>query len=149
MNQDQFSEFSRKAINILFVSNPKGTSIGILAGVLLHGIAGLFTPTLKAIEWINIGALKVWHYICFAVIGLNMPSYFKRTDIDPSIKKAISFIQEQHDSKKINDWQARQMYTQLLQQVIENIVVEHNAAEKVKKITSLAAQNQPDEKKPE
>lgn len=61
MNAEQLTVFTRKAINILFVSNPRGTSLGVLTGIVLDGLIGLFSPFLKTISIINISIVKLWH----------------------------------------------------------------------------------------
>ena len=86
MNTNETSEITRKAINILFVANPKGTSIGIFLGVVLDGLVGLFTPLLKSIQWLSISAIKTWHLIGFGVFSMNLPSYLKRKEVDPIFK---------------------------------------------------------------
>jgi hypothetical protein len=137
MNGDQLTEIGRKAINILFVSNPKGTSIGIFIGVVLDGLLGLFSPLLKAIEWISISAIKLWHLIGFGVISMNLPAYLSRKEIDPSIKNAIAFIEEEKAKGNITEWQARQMYANLNQKVLESIALETSKQDVADKINSL------------
>lgn len=142
MNQDKATELARRAINILFVSNPKGTSIGVLVGVILHGIIGVLSPALKTIEWLNMGALQLWHLICLGVATMNIPPYLKRHEIDPSIQSAFEYIKLQQDNGNISEWQARQMYINLSHKVLENIVLEANAASKIE---NLASPTTPDE----
>lgn len=143
MSQDKVTEVARRAINILFVSNPKGTSIGVLLGVILHGIIGVFSPAIKTIEWLNIGALQLWHLICLGVATMNIPPYLKRHKIDPTIQSAFDYIKLQHDSGNITEWQARQMYLNLSRKVLENIVLEKDIASKIQ---NLASQTTSDEK---
>lgn len=124
MNDDELSELARKAINILFVSNARGTSIGILIGVVLDGLIGLFSPILKAIEWLSISSIKIWHLIGLGVVCMNLPSYLMRKKIDPSIENAITFIEDEKAKGNIADWQAKQMYTNLHQKVLDNVAIE-------------------------
>lgn len=140
MNGDQLSELLRKALNILFVSNPKGTSLGVLAGVALDGILGVFSPALKTIEWINVAAVKTWHLIGLGVFSINLPSYLNRKDIDQSIINAISFIETQKEKGNISDWQARQMYFNLHQKVLESVALESYRQEAANKIAGLSTE---------
>lgn len=146
MNGDQVSELTRKAINILFVSNPKGTSLGVLFGVVLDGFLGVFSPAFKTIEWLNISAIKTWHFIGLGIFSMNLPSFLKRNDIDPSIINAISFIESQKEKGNISDWQARQMYFNLHQKVLESVALESSRQEAASKIAGLRTEPDSGEK---
>lgn len=146
MNGDQVSEITRKVVNILFVSNPKGTSLGVLVGVVLDGFLGVFSPALKAIEWINVAAIKTWHLIGLGVFSMNLPSYLKRNDIDTSIINAISFIESEKEKGNVSDWQARQMYFNLHQKVLESITLESSRQETASKIFGLSTESGSDDK---
>ncbi|RMT95138.1 hypothetical protein ALP39_200145 [Pseudomonas marginalis pv. marginalis] len=145
MNGDQTSEVVRRAINVLFVANPTGTSIGVLIGVILDGLLGVFTPLLKTIEWISVSALKIWHFVGFGVFAVNFPVYLARKDVDPSIKQAIDFIEEQKSKKHVNDWQARQMYVRLLDQVLERVALNDDRSKQVDRVASMVAQTENDD----
>lgn len=140
MNDKKITEIFRKAINILFVSNPRGTSIGVLIGVILDGLLGLFQPILKAAEAFNWGAIKMWHLVGFGVLSMNLPSYLRRKDIDPSILNAIKYIEDQKANEQISDWQASQMYVNLHQKVLENIDLDNATNEAYRKINDLVTE---------
>ncbi|MFT6910311.1 MAG: hypothetical protein ACJAS1_007039 [Oleiphilaceae bacterium] len=140
MNADEISRITRKAINILFVANPRGTSLGIFIGVVLDGLVGLFTPLLKSIQWISISAIKTWHLISLGVFSMNLPSYLKRKEIDPSIKNAISFIESEKGKGNITEWQARQMYVNLHTKVLESVALEIDKSDSESKVRSLASE---------
>lgn len=137
MNQDDLSLFVRKALNILFVANPKGTSIGVLIGVVLDGLIGLFGPTLKAFQAINISVIKMWHLVALGVVGINMPSYLRRKEIDPSIVNAMNYIEEQATKSQLPDWQVKQMYKDLYQKVLDNMSLDIESEKIAQNIGSL------------
>ncbi|HEP9600325.1 hypothetical protein N0786_00785 [Pseudomonas aeruginosa] len=124
MTQDQISGMFRKAINVLFVSNPRGTSIGILIGVLLDGLLGLISPMTKLWGWANISAIKIWHLMAGGVVIMNLPTYLTRKKVDPSILNAIDYIEEQKKNRTITGWQASQMYRNLHQKVLESVTLD-------------------------
>lgn len=124
MNQDHITAIARKAINILFVSNPRGTSIGIFIGVFLEGLLGFVSPLMKTWEWANVAALKTWHFIAAGVIGMNLPSYITRKHVDASIVNAINYIDEQKANGRISEWQAKQMFFNLHQKVLESVTLD-------------------------
>lgn len=146
MNGDQVSEITRKSINILFVSNPKGTSLGVLVGVVVDGLLGVFSPALKAIEWLNVAAIKTWHLIGLGIFSMNLPTYLKRNKIDPSIINAISFIENEREKGNISDWQARQMYSNLHQKVLESVTLESSKQETTSKIAGLSTESSSNDK---
>ncbi len=138
MNTNEVSEITRKALSILFVANPKGTSLGIFIGVLLDGLIGLFSPLLKSIQWLSISAVKTWHLIGLGVFSMNLPSYLRRKEVDPSIKNAIAFIESEKEKGNIAEWQARQMYVNLHTKVLESVALETDKSNSESKVRSLA-----------
>lgn len=141
MNNDSTTELIRRALNVLFVSNPKGTSLGVLIGVVLHGLFGILTPALKAIELLSFSSLKLWHFICLGVAATNMPTYLKRHKVDPSIQSALEYIKQQQAEGNIRDWQAKKMYIDLLEKVIASVALESEATPRTQKLNPI---NQPD-----
>jgi hypothetical protein len=136
MKNEELTEFLRKSINILFVSNPRGTSIGVLTGVVLDGLLGLLSPALKAIEALNFSAIKMWHLVGLGVISTNLPSYLRRKEIDQSILNAIKYIEEQKKNKNISDWQVRQMYANLHNKVLESVTLNEDAQGNLRKLVT-------------
>ncbi|NMX72652.1 hypothetical protein HBO23_06700 [Pseudomonas sp. WS 5532] len=141
MNSDASSEFARRAINILFVANPKGTSIGILLGVVLDGVIGFFTPVLKTIEWASISAIKIWHLMGLGAVVMNLPAYLTRKDVDPSIVNAFKLIDEKKANKSITKTQAELEYLALVKAVVENVTLDSNTEGQVDRVTAIASQS--------
>ncbi|NWD88230.1 hypothetical protein [Pseudomonas sp. K5002] len=138
MNWDQASEFARRAINVLFVANPKGTSIGILIGVILDGLIGFFSPLLKTIEWVSFSAVKIWHLMGLGVVVMNFPAYLYRKDVDPSIIKAFKLIDAQKANKSISGPQAKQLHVNLLNTVIQSIALNAEKEAQMDRLTAMA-----------
>ena len=137
MNMDQTTEFFRKAINILMASNPQGTSLGILFGVIFDGLLGLFSPFLDGIKAINIAAVKLWHLIGLGVVITNLPSFLKRKKVDDSIIEAINYIEKQKAKGNIADWQARLMYANLHDKVLQGVMNSGESAATVRKVKEI------------
>ena len=146
MNQESVTEFIRRSINILFVSNPRGTSLGVLIGVVLDALLGLASPILKAVEALNFGAIKMWHLIALGVVSMNLPSYLRRKEVDQSIVKAIEYIEEQKKNGSISDWQAKQMYVNLHNKVLESVTLDQGTQSATSTLNELVTQPQADEK---
>jgi hypothetical protein len=146
MNQEFITEFIRKSINILFVSNPRGTSLGVLIGVILDALLGLASPLLRTVEALNFGAIKMWHLIGVGVVSMNLPSYLRRKEVDQSIVNAIEYIEEQKKNGAISDWQARQMYVNLHNKVLESVTLDQGTQDITSSLEELVTQPQTEEK---
>ncbi|MCD6724107.1 hypothetical protein LT012_11645 [Vibrio cholerae] len=139
MKSEQMTVLVRKAINILFVSNPRGTSLGVLSGIVLDGFISLFNPFLKSITVINIGLIKLWHLIGLGVFLFNIRPFINRNKVDPSIDEAISYIETQRKLGRIDEWQAKQMYRNLHNKVLENVLLNKEQEELSKTMQSIAS----------
>lgn len=146
MNQESVTEFFRKSINILFVSNPQGTSLGVLIGVVLDALLGLASPILKTVEALNFGAIKMWHLIGLGVASINIPIYLRRKEVDQSIVKAIEYIEEQKKNGTISDWQAKQMYVNLHNKVLESVTLDKDTQDTTSSLRELVTQPHSEEK---
>ncbi|EQA7395492.1 hypothetical protein ACYEVY_003481 [Vibrio cholerae] len=142
MKSEQMTVLVRKAINILFVSNPRGTSLGVLSGIVLDGFISLFNPFLKSITVINIGLIKLWHLIGLGVFLFNIRPFLNRNKVDPSIDEAISYIETQRKLGRIDEWQAKQMYRNLHNKVLENVLLNKEQEELSKTMQSIVSANE-------
>lgn len=121
MNYDDLSVLFRKAINVLFVSNPRGTSLGVVLGVLLEGLMGVFLPAIQSLVFLNFDKLRMWHYISFGVLAMNMPSFLKRDKVSPSIVNYLRFIKEQEKMNNISPKRAEELYNELFAKLLEDV----------------------------
>ncbi|MCC0091185.1 hypothetical protein [Aeromonas veronii] len=142
MKTEQMTVLVRKAINILFVSNPRGTSLGVLSGIVIDGFISLFNPFLKTIAVINISLIKLWHLIGLGVFLFNIMPFLNRHKVDPSIDEAISYIETQKQLGRIDEWQAKQMYRNLHNKVLDNVLLNKEQQELSKTINSIASANE-------
>jgi len=146
MNLESVTELIRKSINILFVSNPRSTSLGVLIGVILDALLGLVSPILKTVEALNFGAINMSHLICLGVVSMNLPSYLRRKEVDQSIANAIEYIEEQKKNGTISDWQAKQMYVNLHNKVLESVTLDQGTQNTTSSLSKLVTQPQSEEK---
>lgn len=142
MNEEKATEFIRRSINVLFVANPAGTSVGVFIGIVLDGVFGFISPLFKGIEIFNSSAVKVWHFIGLGVVLMNLPTYLRRKEIDPSILNAIKYIEEQKEKGRISEWQAKQMYVNLHQKVLESVTLNDAANEKLNMLAADSKRNE-------
>ena len=100
---DKTSFYFNRAVELLFLSQPTRTSMGIILGVILNGLLSLFEPILVDYHFINIQSLKPWHLIAFGVLVANIRSFFrafrKQSIDDENIDKVFQLIQDGNFSK--------------------------------------------------
>lgn len=113
----------RKAINILFVSNPTGTSLGILFGVILHSFLVLLSPLFVGSDIVDIKSITPFHLIAFGVFLINFPAYLRRDRVDSSIEHAYQFIDKMAKEGKLSKIECVQSYRKLQMQVLKNVTL--------------------------
>jgi hypothetical protein len=123
MNDDDITIFFRKSINFLFVSNPQGTALGVLVGVLFQGVMGVLSPLIEKIISLQITAFKLWHSISLGVIAFNIKPYLNRNKVDPKIESAIAHIKELEESGKISEVHAKMKWLELSNRVVESVTL--------------------------
>jgi len=137
--QDKATAGIKVATDILFVRNPVGTSMGVLLGVVLHGIAGFLSPLLETIQQIKMSALNMGHYIAIGVFSFNIKGFTDRHKIDPEVEEAITFIEQQVASRKITRAEAKLQYRRLISKVVENVQLDLMTQSKANAIRSALA----------
>ncbi|QXO19238.1 hypothetical protein [Vibrio ostreae] len=121
MNIDDITQLFRKSLNLLFVANKQGTSLGVVMGVLSDGIIGTLMPTLKTISGLDFGTVEIWHLIALWVVAFNIKPYLNRHSPDPKIDAAISKIKDMEASGQITKAQAKMHYHELSLRVLESV----------------------------
>ncbi|SIQ02296.1 hypothetical protein [Marinobacterium stanieri] len=114
----------RKVFDVLLVKNPIGTGLGVLLGIALQGLVGLFTPTLKTILYLDFSRLTYLHYISFSVFSFNIKTFLSKDKVDPSIERIFDFIKESEKDGKIDKETAHKYYNQLCSEIVSRVVIE-------------------------
>ncbi|MDW1999331.1 hypothetical protein R7P64_01960 [Vibrio sp. 2304] len=121
MHIDDTTQLFRKSLNLLFVANKQGTSLGVVMGVLSHGVIGVLMPTLKTISGLDFGTVKIWHLIALWVIAFNIKPYLNRHKPDPKIEAAVGQIKDMETKGQITRAQAEMHYYNLSLRVLESV----------------------------
>jgi hypothetical protein len=111
---DQATSVIKRAVDLLFVKNPKGTSMGVLLGLLAETIIKILGST----EFSKVGTL---YYILLGVFVFNLPSALRRHRLDPQIEAALHSINKARRNGSISRQQEREMYIRLYERVLEQI----------------------------
>lgn len=90
---DVFTAIIKRSVDVLFVLNPRGTSVGAFAGVLLEGLVKLFAPLLRRFnDVVDVSDLKTYYFIAGGVVVFNVPTLFKRRELPKEIEDAFETI---------------------------------------------------------
>ncbi len=116
--------------------------MGVLFGIVMDGLVSIFTPLLKTIAIINLAAIKLWHLIGFGMFAFNVRPFLNRHKIEPSIISAISYIENQKEAGNIDDWQAKQMYRNLHNKVLESVLLNKEQEELSRNINRITSQSE-------
>ena len=120
-SKDTFSAILKRAADVLFLYNPKGTSIGVFLGVVGDGLLKLFSPALGKFSSLDFSALATYHLIACGVVVMNIPSLFKRRELPKEIEDALTAIRVA--SPRLTEVQVRARYLALLSSVMERVTV--------------------------
>ena len=131
---DRLTYTAKLATDILLVKNAVGTSMGALAGVILDGAISGAAPFLAAASALKQSGVTVAHWIAVGIFGFNFRTWMRRDEIDPKIKEALQFIEEQVRLGRITRAQAKLRYSELVTKVVEGVRLEAETAERVKKL---------------
>lgn len=115
------------ATDILLVKNPVGTSMGLLFGVIAHGIASLFAPVIELTWALRLSVLKIYHFMAIGVFGFNIKSLNAKNKIPPDVEEAIQMVDKLEKQGKISMSQATLYYREITNRVIENVKLNNNA----------------------
>lgn len=132
---DKLSHVAKLATDVLFVKNPVGTSMGALAGAILDGVISVAAPHFAAAKAIKAAGVSIFHWIAVGIFGFNLRTWFTRDEIDPKIKNALDFIEEQVQQGRLTRTQAKLKYYELVVQVVENVRLDPATAIKLDKLT--------------
>lgn len=111
---DHVTSVIKRAVDLLFVKNPKGTSMGVLFGLLAEIILKIFGSA----EFSRVSTL---YYILFGIFIFNLPSALRRHSVDPQIEAAFHSITKARRNGSISRQQEREMYLRLYEKVLEQI----------------------------
>src|SRR5437763_1479235 len=83
----------KRAADVLFILNPRGTSIGVMLGILLHGVALVFSPVFQRHrDVLDVAQVSVYHWIAGGIVVLNLPTFLRRRALPFEIEDAFEAI---------------------------------------------------------
>jgi hypothetical protein len=138
ITKDMLSGFVKRATDILFVMNPKGTSVGVVLGIVLNGLTTLFKPSLEKQQVVDFSKVNTIYFIFFGIFVFNLPGAFRRNELDPKIETALKAIRDGRKKGELTQVQARLMYLNLYEKVLSQVTLDQKTRNKVKKVERAA-----------
>ena len=115
---DRLTATVKRAIDILFVQNPFGTSLGAAAGVIINGLVQLVGPSLRRYgQFLNLNAVTMPFCIAIGIFVFNLPRALRRHRVLPAeIEEAFEAIDRMRGT--LTDTQLRMQYLALCASVL-------------------------------
>ena len=86
---------ANKAIEILFVENPRGTSLGAFLGISIYGILRFLGPAIRGFRYFDLEAVNPAYLMAFGILMLNIPKLFDRRTLPEDVENALTLIEMQ------------------------------------------------------
>lgn len=118
---DPVTNFVSKCADLLLVHNPRGTALGALSGVVLHGLARFFSERVQMWLQLDTGRLPLYTLIAFGIIAGNLPALFRRRRLPDSIENALTVISIAEREGRISRTQAKMHYVALCNAVLRTV----------------------------
>lgn len=120
---DYVTSLIKRAVDILFVKNPKGTSMGVLFGILTEMI-------LRNFGYLDFSKISTLYYILFGIFVFNLPSALRRHSLDPNIEATLRSITKARRNGSISRQQERDMYIRLFEKMLAQIELKEEIEKK-------------------
>jgi hypothetical protein len=121
---DLLTSFVSRAGDVLFVQNPKGTSIGAFCGISLEGLLKIFSPTLGRLkEWVSLEGVHTFYFVAAGVAIFNLPTIFRKRQLPNSVEDAFEVIRRMK-REGASTLQIKMQTLSLCNSVIEQIKVD-------------------------
>ena len=126
---DIYSSKINKAIDILFLSHPIRTSLGVLLG------SGLFIM-IRILEFSS-PIINIWEFIILGILILHFRTIMhlikKSCPFDEEIEKAFEIIK--HAKKEgLPSWQIKQLYLKVCEKALSNIELKQKMKNEIEEI---------------
>ena len=112
-NADSASKILSQVFDILVVKNSKGTSMGVIFGIIIAGLSKIALDFLKS-------TIQIPWYL-FSAIGIfifNLKTLFTKHAEDEKIETALHYIAKIHKLGNFTPEEMRNHYRELINQVI-------------------------------
>jgi len=113
-----------RASDILFVQNPKATSVGAFFGITLDGLLKLFRPTVGRFrDWVSLEESSVFYFIAMGIFFFNVPFLFRRRQLPNAVEDGFEILRRMKKDGA-SAVQIRMQYMALFQATLDRVKTE-------------------------
>lgn len=146
-NEDYWSKFFDRALDILFAKYPARTGLGIIFGSVISFFTKLFDPALKNINFADFSNAPWWGWLPVGIFIMHFPtiaSLFKQNPIgNDAVDQALDLIERGNFSQN----EKRQQYRLLIDRVSSNVAISKETKNEMKNIEKGMSQQAGSSKK--
>jgi hypothetical protein len=139
---DVASDLLYRAINHLILVHPLRTTLGLILGAFLEVTTKVFKPAVTQLTWIDLTEITIWHCFIVGIVLLHIPTYIwlavRPAQFDEATEKALRLISKAKRGGAPAD-EVGQMYLDLCQRVIDNVVLDREIQAQLKAEAAAAA----------
>ena len=136
---DEMTVYVRKAIDILFIENRVGTSVGVLLGVVLKMAALALSGVVVQHRFQILADLSLVYFLALGVFVFNLRSALRRRPrLDPQIEAALAAIEVAKQQGNLSPAAVKLMYKALFDKVLERMTLDPVTQDKVEQIDRLS-----------
>lgn len=136
MLTDKRSQWVSTALNFLFIRHPARTALGIFFGTALSTLAKLFSPALKHQKIIDPAAVSSLEMLLLGVFLAHLTTvmelFTKRTYLSENEEKALEMIRIAKERGQITDWEAKNLYVKLCENVLANAELKQSTKDEIR-----------------
>ena len=134
---DTVTRIINAALNIIFVGYPARTSLGALFGTFLAIGKKIFSPTISKISSrIDLASLTAWDFMFLGIALFHIPTFFStltnKYRLGENEEKAFQLIRRGVRDGQITEFQARDMYFNLMETILKNVDLKQSTKEEIK-----------------
>ncbi len=131
---DKTSRFVSAAIELLLISYPTRTSLGVVLGLVLDFFFQLLYPLILQVEYLDPERISRWQFIPLGILIAHLPTIFgfflASSHFPEVVENAIRMIETSNLSRE----EKRQQYRALIEKVLENVALNKATDAKIKAI---------------
>ena len=124
----------KQCIDIIFISSPFLTSMGLLLGVTIKEFTPVISPLIENSLGLDISKVSVLGWITLCIFIFNFQFLIRRKSrISPEAEKAFELIKEARRAG-ISDAEVRQKYRFIIQRYADNLALNQKMAKELASI---------------
>lgn len=120
---DTVRSLLNRAIDTLFLSHPKRTSLGVITGLVFNTVSLIFRPFFEQLSWLDLSALAAWHYLPLGIVLLHIPTIYhswrRYAELPEDIERALFMIRQAEKDKIVTKREAKELRQLLCTSVVD------------------------------